>query len=86
MFRGEPVTHGICELHYQELLEGDANHGRSQVRCDVTASGVALAPMVGEEGSQGTYREISRGRGAETPCTNTGGRSQSITNSTQGGS
>lgn len=74
--RGEPVTHGICDQHYLELLE--ESHGCDAVSGDPTRAGRALAPLP-FKGSEGNSGEVFGGRGAETPSNNTGGRSQSIT-------
>lgn len=43
VLRGEPVSHGICDVHYLELLE--EIHGCGQVSGDPTRAGLALAPI-----------------------------------------
>lgn len=74
-FRGEPVSHGICDVHYQELL-GEI-HGCGAVSGDPTRAGLALAPIPSRR-SERDASEISASRGAQTPATHTGSRSESI--------
>jgi hypothetical protein len=45
---GLPVSHGICDEHYLELLEGI--HGCSPVQPGLTTTGLSLGPFSGERG------------------------------------